>query len=383
MNQILFFKPFDYYYFNATIHNYINIIENMQNVTIVDCHNFRNVNIDDTSIIIYLPFTLFGINENQFQSVSNRIKKAYFAPNFKKIDFEIANNYYSLFHRVYLNSKHTIAILTEYDPHALLEDKLITNYINRDTDYFLLAGPELYDFNFHNTQIPDIDMNKFNQAYQFLYENRSRIISLSHFMDISEFSRIDDLYYKKTRLRSAPGARYLNRKLFLENHVTKNRIDSFKSIFDYLILKSIWQIPWPKLKIKLSKIYFDNIIKSSIYTYTCGSTAGFFIRKFLEIPVYNSCLVTHNYKFLKSLGFLENQHYLQIEDILDLDSPKDFYVNQETFKKIHTIILNSRKLIFEKHSIISHQQYLVDTIVKIKNKTFNGSYWEDGSYKFY
>ena len=383
MNQILFFKPFDYYYFNATIRNYINIIENMQNVTIVDCFNFRDVKIDDNPIVIYLPFTLFGISVNQFISVSNRIKKAYVAPNFRKIDFELANNYYCMFHRVYSNSKHTIAILTEYDPHALLEDDLISNYINRDTDYFLLAGHELYDFTLHDTQKPDIDMTRFNRAYQFLYENRNRVISLSHFVDISEFSRIDDFYFKKNRLRSAPGARYLNRKRFIEIHVTKNRFDSFKTFFDYFILKSIWQIPWPKLKIKLSKIYFDNIIKSSVFTYTCGSTAGFFIRKFIEIPAYNSCLVTHNYKFLKSLGFVENQHYLQIENIIDFASPKDFYSNLEAFKKVHLIILNSRKLIFEKHSIISHHQYLLDTIDSIKNKTFNGSYWEDGYYKFY
>jgi hypothetical protein len=383
MNQIFFFKPFDYYYFNPTSRNYINIIENMPNVTIIDCYNFKDVNIDDNSLLIFLPFTLFGINENQFISTSKRIKKAYFAPNFKNIDFELANNYYNVFNRAYLNSKNTIAILTEYDPHALIEDKLITNFINRDTDYLLLAGPELYDFNFHNNQHPDIDMNKFNKAYHFLSENRNRIISLMHFMDISEFSRIDDLYCKKNRLRSAPGARYLNRKLFLENQVTKNRTDYFKSIFDYLILKSIWQIPLPKLKIKLIKIYFDNIIKNSVFTYTCGSTAGFFIRKFLEIPANNSCLVTHNYKFLKSLGFVENQHYLQIENIIDFASPKDFYSNLEAFKKVHLIILNSRKLIFEKHSIISHHQYLLDTIDKIKNKTFNGSYWEDGYYKFY
>jgi hypothetical protein len=383
MKQILFFKPFDYYYFNPTTRNYINVIESMQNVRIVDCFNFKDVAVDEDSLLIFLPFTLFGINENAFKSVDKRIKMAYFAPNFKNIDFERANDYYFMFNRVYSNSKHTIAILTEYDPHALLEDKLITSLIMRNTDYFLLAGPEFYDFNLHNTQKPDIDMDKFNEAYQFLVKNRYRIISLSHCMDFSEVSRIDDLYKKKYRVRSAPGVRYLNRKIFLKNQATKYIADYFKSFFDYLILKLLRQIPWKKLRINLYNKYFINIIKSSVFTYTCGSTAGFFVRKFLEIPANNSCLVTHNYKFLKTLGFIENQHYLRVENMINLDSPADFVRNQEAFEKITSIIVNSKKLIFEKHSIISHHQYLIKTILKIKNETFNGSYWEDGSYKFY
>ncbi len=355
----------------------------MQNVSVVDCFNFNKVTVDENALVVFLPFTLFGINENLFTSVSRRIKMAYFAPNFKNIDFERANDYYCMFNRVYSNSKYTIAILTEYDPHALLEDKLVMSYISRDTDYFLLAGPELYDFNLHHTQKPDIDMTKFFEAYQFLDENRNRIISLSHCVDISEFSRIDDLYSKKNRVRSAPGVRYLNRKIFLEHQVTKSKTDYLKSIFDYLILKSIWQIPLNELRIKLFKKYFYSIIKSSVFTYTCGSTAGFFVRKFLEIPANNSCLLTHNYKFLKALGFIENKHYLLIEDMLDLDSPKDFYKKHDTFEKIFSIIMNSRKLVYEKHSIISNHVYITDTILKINEEAFNGSYWEDGSYRFY
>lgn len=383
MSQILFFKPFDYYYFNSTIRNYINIIENMKNVKIIDCNNFNDIECENNPIIIYLPFTLFGISENQFISVRDRIKKAYYAPNFECINFNIANRYYQKFYQYYKNSTHTIAVLTEYDPHALLEDKLIINYLNRNTDYFLLAGPELYDTQMHRSQQPDIDMVKFNKAYDFLSLNRNKIISLSHFVDISEFSRLDDLYKKKTRVRSAPGARYINRKLFVSNYVVKNQLDFYKTKLDYIILKSIWQIPWPRLKIGLSKIYFDNIIKRSIFTYTCGSTAGFFIRKFIEIPVYNSCLVTHNYTFLKALGFNENEHYITLKNILDIKSPKDFKIDYNKYNMVYSVILNSRKLIFEKHSVLSHFIYLSKTIEKIQSNTFHGSYWQDGSYQFY
>ena len=66
MSKILFFKPFDYYYFSSTVRNYVNLIENMENVEVVDCSNFRHVKIENNPLIIFLPFTLFGINKKQF-----------------------------------------------------------------------------------------------------------------------------------------------------------------------------------------------------------------------------------------------------------------------------------------------------------------------------
>ena len=315
MNQILFFKPFDYFYFNATTRNFVSIIEKMDNVTVVDYSNFKKfIDYNEDTLVIYLPFTLFGVDLKQYNRVYSRLSKAYNVPLKNIINFDIASQYYKVFLNIYSLSTKTISLLSEYDPHALLEDGLMINYLKRDTDYLLLSGPELYDFEFHLNQCPDIDMKKFIKAYDFLKINKKRIISLGHFVDISEFSCIDEIKLKN-RVCSAPGARYINRKLFISNYVSLRNIDYLKSIFDFFFLKFIWRLPIPKFKISISKYYFDNIIKRSIFTYTCGSTAGFFIRKFLEIPSYSSCMITHNYKFLYNLGFIEGVHYFNLDDI--------------------------------------------------------------------
>ena len=64
----------------------------------------------------------------------------------------------------------------------------------------------------------------------------------------------------KNRVCSAPGARYINRKLFISNYVSLRNIDYLKSIFDFFFLKFIWRLPIPKFKISISKYYFDNIL---------------------------------------------------------------------------------------------------------------------------
>lgn len=381
MDQILFFKPFDYFYFNATTRNFVSIIEKMDNVTVVDYSNFEKFkNYNHDTLVIYLPFTLFGVDLKQYNRVYSRLSKAYNVPLKNVITFDIASKFYKVFFNIYNQSTKTIALLSEYDPHALLEDGLMINYLQRDTDYLLLSGPELYDVEFHKKQKPDIDMVKFDRAYNFLKMNEKRIISLSHFVDISEFSCIDELKIK-SRVCSAPGARYLNRKLFISNYVSSNMVDYLKSMLDFFILKLIWRIPVPKFKIGISKYYFDNIIKSSVFTYTCGSTAGFFIRKFLEIPVYSSCLITHNYKFLEALGFKDGLHYLNFDDLKTQQLIKNTDLNNFQEGKITEVIKTSRRLIFNNHSTFSYFKYLKITFSRIQEGKFNGSYWSNGEYK--
>ena len=384
MKKILFFKPFDYFYLNPTIRLYVDIIENLDNVDLVDYSNFKDFsNFNDDVLVIFLPFTLLGVDLEQYNRIYPRLSKSYNVPLKDNISFDLANSYFDVFRNIHCQSTKTVSILFEYDVHALLEDGLMMNFMKRSTDFLLLSGPEFFDPEFHMNQESDIDMSKFWRGYDFLKSNEKKIISMGHIVNMSEFSYIEILQ-KKSRLRSAPGARYLNRKIFISNYVSLNILDLLKSYLDFIILKLVLHFPFKCLKMKFLNTYFTKIIRSSLFTYTCGSTAGFSIRKFLEIPANCSILVTHNYKFLNALGFKEGIHYLNFDnaDTRDLIRKLDIY-NDYSMVKLKDIVVNSRKLVFKKHSMFSYIGYLQKTFLRIQEDNFNGSYWEDGYYKFY
>jgi hypothetical protein len=368
---------------NPTVRNYIQIIENLENVVVIDYFNFENIKRPHPeSLIIFLPFALLGKTSDHFKRAYSRLQKAYYIPKKKSINYDLASRYYNVFKEIYSRSKSSIALLLEYDLHALLEDDLMLHYIKRESDYLLLAGPELYDTNYHRHQKPDIDMVKFNRGFEFLEVNKRRIISMSHFVDLSEFSNIDSLYYKN-RFFSSPGAKYLNRKIFISQYLTSVKSDYFRSTLDTFIVKILWQLPFQSFKIQFGKFYFTKIIKNSFFAYTCGSTAGFFVRKFLEIPINGTCMITHNYEFLKSLGLIDGEHFLNLDDIETQEILANAKILDCQNIRVKEIINNSRKFIFKKHSTAAYVGYLDSTFKRIQKNEFCGSYWQAGEYKFH
>ena len=108
-------------------------------------------------------------------------------------------------------------------------------------------------------------------------------------------------------------------------------------------MKILYKIPISKIKHTLLHQHFTKQITNSKFCFTCGSTAGYLVRKFFEIPICGSIMVTFNYTFLQNCGFLANVHYIPINDISEF---KFFVENNNQFisTKIFSFLLPIKRV---------------------------------------
>lgn len=389
--KITFFKPFDSFYINPTTRILHVILEAIPGVSTVGIHNRSKASpgAHDTDLVIFTPFVFLGRDRVGFERSLDYLRRNYHVPYLSKVRFEQCELYYQEFLACLERSRASVLLLYEYDPHALASDAIVFSCSRREVDYLLYAGVELFDGEFHHNNqdkaAPESDLShdKAELGYRFLEGKKHRMVSLPHVIAVEEFcTEAHIIHGARSRRIGVPGAMYQARRRAISEVVRRLSKEYAAHLIDKAMLRLAGKVPHPRLRQELLGSYYRHSIAASRVSFTCGSSAGFFVRKFLEIPAFGACLCTFNYKFLENAGFRPDVHYLPVEAVEDISAYIDRLNNQEFLRHVIDCTANGWSLVLKTHSAYARYSQLMETFDRIIAGQFRGSYWKGGQYSY-
>jgi len=391
-SKIAFFKPFDSFYINPTTRIYHVLLEAMPSVSTVGLdnhHEFSPVTLS-ANLVIFTPFVFLGRDKTSFQRMVAYLRGNYHIPFTSKVTFEQCETYYQKFLAFLDRSRASVLLLCEYDLHALTSDDFVLSCSRREVDYFLIAGPELFDLELHQgnfqdgvASAADLDVNRVQLGYDFLEEKKHRLVSLPHVMAVEEFCPETSIVHaERGRRIGVPGASYLARRRAVSEVIRRFPREYAAHLLDQGVLRLAGKIPHARLRQECLRSYFRHSIASSRISFTCGSTSGFFVRKFLEIPAFGACLCTFDYKCLENAGFKPDVHYLPVETVEDISAYVDRLNGKDFLQHVVDCTANGWSLVLKTHSAYARYSQLAETFGRIVAGNFRGSYWEGGRYSY-
>ena len=140
------------------------------------------------------------------------------------------------------------------------------------------------------------------------------------------------------------------------------------------------RLPFSRLRIFLLRKIMYLYIKHSKFSFTCGGTPGYFIRKFLEIPAAASVMICSEYKFLKRLGINKYLNYIPFDPIEENLENLNTRLQKNSQLDFIEIIKNTHRLLQSDHSISARTKQLKKALFQIEKNDFIGSFWEDGEF---
>lgn len=391
-NLIAFFNPFDYFYLNPTTRLYHEMLEATRGVVTVSLDNYTDISISSASpdVVVFTPFVFLGESREIFANSISRLNRIYNVPFISLVTFEQCEKYLQAFLEMRARSPSSVALMTEYDIHSITEEDPMIALGERETDYFLMSGPELYDFDQHvqgsisETNFSrDLNEDSVRKGYDFIVAKQHQIVSLPHVMAAQEFYLSSAIMHgTKSRRISVPGASYAPRRAAVSEVISQYSLEKALHLIDNIAYRAGRIIPNTSLRKRFLNRYYQKLITASRITFTCGSTSGYFVRKFIEIPAFGSCLCTFNYSFLARLGLRPNIHYLPIETVEEISAYIEKLHDSEFMQHIIDCTITAHNHILKHHSVFARHKQLGKTLQLIIQGKFHGSYWDDGEYKF-
>lgn len=389
---IAFFNPFDYFYLNPTTRLYHEMLEATPGVITVSLDNYADSTIGRAlpEVVVFTPFVFLGKSREIFESHISRLNSAYNVPFLSLVSFEQCQRYFQTFLEMRLRSPSSVALMTEYDLHVTNDEDPMISLGQRETDYFLMVGLELYDFDQHlqgdisKTNFShDLDADSIRRGYDFMMAKQHRILSLPHVMAPQEFHLSSAIRHDaKSRRISVPGASYAPRRAAVSEILSQYPRENVLHLIDKVAYRAGRFIPNTSLRKRFLNGYYQKLITASRISFTCGSTSGYFVRKFLEIPAFGSCLCTFNYSFLTNLGLRPDIHYLSIETVKEIGVYIEKLNDPEFMQHVIDCTIAAHNQILKSHSIHARHRQFANTLQLIIEGRFSGSYWDDGEYKY-
>jgi len=389
---IAFFNPFDYFYISPTTRLYHEMLEATPGVVTVSLDNYADLSLSRASpdVVVFTPFVFLGKSREIFANHISRLNRAYNVPSPSLVTFEQCERYFQAFLEMRARSPSSVALMTEYDLHAMNEEDPMISLGQRETDYFLMTGPELYDLDQHvqgnltKTNFDhDLNADSVRRGYDFIVAKQHRIVSLPHVMATQEFYLSSAIRHgAKSRRISVPGSSYAPRRAAVSEVVSQYPRETVLHLIDKIAYRAGRVIPDTSLRQRFLAGYFQKLITASRISFTCGSTSGYFVRKFIEIPAFGSCLCTFNYSFLAHLGLRPDIHYLPIETIKEIGVYIEKLHDPEFMQHVIDCTIAAHNQILKCHSVYARHKQLGDTLQLIIQGRFSGSYWDDGEYKY-
>lgn len=205
---------------------------------------------------------------------------------------------------------------------------------------------------------------------------RHKIISFPHAIFASDFfySPIE----KRKKKFSIIGVLYLERKEVIKLLSSRARIELFFRRFtEFLIFKLKIKGSFKRIKRKIES--YQSLIENSKFCYVSGSPLRYPVRKYFEVPSKGAVPIGWKCNGFENLGFKDGENFIVAENKETLSK----YLSGLQDTKLSQIARNAQKLVFEKHSDYARISQLSESLKLIIDNSFNGSYWEDGSYKHY
>lgn len=121
---------------------------------------------------------------------------------------------------------------------------------------------------------------------------------------------------------------------------------------------------------------FRKKLRSSCYSYTCGSGLDIPIRKFFEIPAAGAVLVCRSFRGARDLGFRSGENFIECEPAEIMDVHNFLEAHPE---KAQAIANAGRELVMLKHSVQARGEQLRLALGALINGSGVGR-WIDGQY---
>ena len=207
-----FFTSFNLDYINPTPSIYTTIFAEVADFThSIDEKNKTDVSSEDICLIT--PFVFIGSSLEVYEQTKKHLTKHYNLYKLKFPTFEQCVDFTNVAVTSMKVAMATVITLLDYDVHALVRRPFFLNLLRENNMYVILAGEELYDFEFHKKTLQkDMDESVIVEIKNFFNEFKTRIISLPHALFQSEINQntqcFDFIRY------SIPGVNYLPRKNF-------------------------------------------------------------------------------------------------------------------------------------------------------------------------
>lgn len=214
-----------------------------------------------------------------------------------------------------------------------------------------------------------------DQWLDFVRRRPDRIISLPHFVDETEVGG--------TQLQSRPsawsvvGSNYAAREHVRTNLSNANikwrgkGLNQVQAGLTKLRLNAYNK----KFGIQLLNHFFRRAIAGSRYSYTCGSSLRYPIRKFFEIPALGSVLVCQPCAGFEALGFRDGENAIACEpdEIIEMHSALEGDPD-----RAQDIASAGRALVQQRHSLEARARQLGRCLDAIATHSFGGTRWENG-----
>ncbi|MDA9153745.1 hypothetical protein N9N92_01915 [Planktomarina temperata] len=373
-----FFEPFELKYLNPTPKIYTTIFEEISDFS----HSIGNLNITDVTsqdICLITPFVFIGTSIESYEQTKKYLTKNYDLNKSKFPSFDQCADFTSVAHQSMKVAKATVISLKDYDIHGLVREPSLLKAFRENNIYLLLAGEELYDFDFYKKTLKkDMNESVIVEIKNFFNEFKTRIISLPHGLSQSEINQ-DTKSFDFIRY-SIPGVNYVPRINFKRKVCGVNTTSFWFSLLYQLSIKLVRRLPFSRLRIFLLRIIMYLYIKHSKFSFTCGGTPGFFVRKFLEIPAAATVMICPEYTFFKRLGVHKYLNYIPFDPIEEDLGHLKSRLQKQSQVNFNDIIKNTQRLLQNKHSTSARTKQLQKALFQIKKNDFMGSFWEDGEF---
>jgi hypothetical protein len=207
----------------------------------------------------------------------------------------------------------------------------------------------------------------------FINSNRQRVLEVPHAIGMDQFS------YKPIASRensfSVPGTNYAERENVYRFLTVHQRLQKLRTKIEDRLYTQTYSSLSSKRLLAIHHRY-DAEIDNTKIVYTSGSIYRSPVRKYFEIPALGAMPVGQVMEGFDNLGFRNDFNFIIAETPEEVRRVLSEYKEDEAQR----IATNARRLILEQHSEPARARQLTESIKKIVDGSFRGSYWHDGTY---
>jgi glycosyltransferase involved in cell wall biosynthesis len=249
--------------------------------------------------------------------------------------------------------------------------------IIKNTDIVIVAiHPNKFEASLDSKYLDDIFLKLPNPSLNITDITKNKIvIEIPHCVDIKEA-----ISCKKKWDVCIPGVSYKTRKIAEESINAANlkilpfkKISKLKYYFDVIVNKFLSTITRNELGYK----FIRRLSASSKINFICGSGYKYFVRKFLEIPLYNTAMICYPVKNMEDYGFVNGKHAI-------FCNPEDVGEACVSLLKnpalIDELAKNAYNLIAEKHTVTARATQLIKALEFLAEDKLVESYFKAGEY---
>lgn len=225
------------------------------------------------------------------------------------------------------------------------------------------------------------ESHKFGLYHDFARSIKSERISFYHIIAESEFSwgAISERSYDV----SVPGSNYHRRDLIYHDLRRYNDIILAKRSYQYVFKLANKINLKPFSNIYTTKIFqcaYQELLKKSKVCVADGGLINITLRKFFEIPAAGSLLLCWPTTDFTEIGFQDKVNCLTISNAAEvIEYVRAISENPDSFQEL---VKSGQRLVMEKHSLGARSVQLHESLIKISNRSFKGTYWENGNFNF-